>query len=233
MYYTHGTGIIATKSQLSAILQFCGAGNTGWVQFRIADGELISSASNGLCACYCTGDALDGKGGKYAGGHEWEVSADLLARLARSMKGTDELILAHDKAGNLRAAIIRDIETTEAHSETSLAGHCSSQLTMGFSPPPRDLEPSSKPASVVVLAPSLTAKIAKVARACGSSSVSRWLIGAKTSDVVNVQIDEAWRIAEGHQPAWVVVITTLPLEDQDPVAKRAAELRAEREGNED
>jgi hypothetical protein len=238
MLYTKDLGIVATKAELVALLQFTSDANerTSGVGFRIQNGRLLAQATNGHAAVYHHSDALDGKGGKYTGTHEWQVSADFLAR--QTVKRGEEIVLCVDKAGKLTDALVRDIESGEAKGIAPLAGHIGEQMAIAITEKiPERPTRSQSPTDHVCLAPTLLSKVAKVARAC-SAGASRWTVPASHLDPVYIEVDSGGNLSDDLEiAAWIVVVMPLRLdggEELSPadqaIRDKVAELKAEKTG---
>lgn len=231
MLYSSDLGITATKPDLVAILQFTAdTENYGWVAFAVEEGSLIASASNGSAAVTHRSAALDGKGGKSADEYEWQVSSDLLKRLAKGMKPQDELVLTLDrKRESLSDAIVREIESGEAKSKTDLAGHLNEQVSIAATRVTSYKPRAKAPAPTVALDPRLLGLVAKVSRAHGSTSC-RWVIPSTEREPLHIEIDTAENLAAESTPAWAIVIGQLVLGEEEPSPERAAADRILAEG---
>lgn len=231
MLYSSDLGITATKPDLVAILQFTAdTENYGWVAFAVEEGSLIASASNGSAAVTHRSAALDGKGGKSADEYEWQVSADLLKRLAKSMGTKDEVVLTLDrKRESLSDAIVREIESGEAKSKTDLAGHLNEQVSIAATRVTSYKPRAKAPAPTVALDPHWLSLVAKVGRAHGAASC-RWVIPSTEREPLHIEIDTAENLAAESTPAWSVLIGQLALGEDEPSPERAAADRILAEG---
>lgn len=232
MLYSSDLGITATKAELAAILQFTVETEAnGWVAFAVEEGALIASANNGSAAVSHRSDALNGRGGKSDDEFEWQVSSDLLKRLAKGMKPQDELVLTLDrKRGKLSHAIVREIESGEAKSKTDLAGHTNDQATIAATRVTSYKPRASSPFPTVALDPRLLGLVTKVGRAHGSASC-RWVIPPDERSPIHVEIDSAENLAAESTPAWSVVIGQLALGEEDVSPERSAADRVRSKGH--
>ena len=214
MYFSKDQGIIATRQELLAVLQFCGAdGGAAFVGLSVRRGELTVRAYNGSAAVYHRGDALDGKGGRYEGAHRWGVAAKLLACAAKSVKGsTEELVLCHDLDGSLSAAIVREISSGKPIAKFDLAGQVDGQLPMFEDdvPEPR-VDP--EPVSMFGADPQMVAMLGRVCRAC--SGVTRWVLPSEDRRPIYVEVDTEERLGDSETPAWLVEFMPLRFVDAD------------------
>lgn len=214
MYFSKDQGIIATRHDLQAVLQFCGTeGPSSFVGLSVCRGELTVRAYNGSAAVYHRGDALDGKGGRYDGAHRWGVCAELLARAAKSIKSaSEELVLCHDIDGSLSAAIVREISSGKPIAKFDLAGQVDGQMPM-FEDDVPEPEPGAQPLSRFCVGSQATMMVGKVCRAC--SGAQRWVIPAEDRLPIYVEVDTEERLGDGEQPAWLVEFMPLRFVDTD------------------
>lgn len=225
MYFSKDQGIIATRHDLQAVLQFCGTeGPSSFVGLSVRRGELTVRAYDGSAAVYHRGDALDGKGGRYDGAHRWGVSAELLACAAKSIKGaSEELVLCHDLDGSLSAAIVREISSGKPIAKFDLAGQVDGQIPMFEDDVP---EPRFNPESISMFGaePQAMAMLGRVCRA--SSGVMRFVLPTDDRTPIYVEIDTEERFGDGEYPAWIVEF--MPLCFIDPATESPERQAANR-----
>jgi len=207
MQFIEGHGIITTKSQLRALLAFTGdAERLDGVGFEIRDGRMLAWASDGHSAVYHHSTAMDGKGGPYAGSHEWQIAADALSRVVKAMENGDEAVLVLSSRGDLREARIREIESGQEKLTISLANHVTNELSLNLPcVVPSRPTPVESPVFQIGLDTDLLARLKRVSAAC-ECSVCRLTLPDDQAKPVHFEIDQMGNLADTGQVAWVGVL---------------------------
>src|SRR5512138_1557313 len=99
MQYVDNIGITATKSELTALVQFCGESDRlANVSIRVRDGKLVAWATDGSNAAYLHGFAWDSKGKPSAIERDWQIDSGMVRSLAKAMgKGCEAVLHANKK----------------------------------------------------------------------------------------------------------------------------------------
>lgn len=209
MQFTDGVGISGTAAEVAALCAFCAdEGNLATVAVKVADGTLVSWATNGQAAAYHHGEAFDGTGSPSRIKHEWQISADWLRTVRRSMEGGDEVILRTDAKQRVVEAVVRDIETSSVKLRVSLDDQVAEQISIDLpavAPSRPGRHTGEIPTSELMVSWHVLQLLGKVTKAVDSSAI-RFFISSNPTQPIYCEVDVPGRMYDEAAPRWVVVL---------------------------
>jgi len=168
MEYVETEGLKAIKAELVALLAFVGVGKLHCVEVAVHGSSLDVRASDGHSRLSHKGDATDGSGGQSTAQLEWTIGGKSIQAITKVMGPGDEVLFRVSEAGRMGRAIVRDIESGESSATLEIANDVSPKLSMRLESTNGISVDAGSCASMIV-APMLLARLAKVAKAAGSS----------------------------------------------------------------
>lgn len=210
MQFIKNQGILATKSELTALLACTTTSlpTLDGIGIRVADGKLLAQASNGAAAVYHHGPAYDGAGGSYDGEHQWQLSRSIVSSVAKLMGPAHEAHFVIDKKGKMprcRIMVVGEDGSTQVN-DLSLDGHVAEQLGLPsmIDTVPCEVPEFSSPLECFVADPRLLALLTRAAKACGARECKLTMPDADGKPIYG----EACGLPDdsGAAPRWVVAI---------------------------
>lgn len=213
MQYTDGTGIQATKLELSALLKFCGADRFDMVSIKLEAGHLLAWATNGISALYHHGVTLNGSGKPSKADDSWQIPGDQLRTIVKAAASGDEVIFAITKSRQLASATLRDIKTSTEHGKLDLSnvGTTGELFDIRTIVPPRP-ERDGAAVTNLMVAPSLLAALRSVSKATAADACRVWMPSSWRKPIY-VELDSVTSLSDSEQPHWVAVL--MPLSEGD------------------
>jgi hypothetical protein len=212
MQFTDGVGISGTAAEIGALCAFCAdEGNLATVAVKVDDGSLVSWATNGCAAAYHHGESFDGKGSPSRTKHEWQISADWLRTVRRSMKSGDEVILRTDAKKRVVEAVVREIETSSVKLRVSLDDQIAEQISIDLpmvAPSRPGRHTGEIPTSELMVSWHVLQLLGKVTRAVDSSAI-RLFVSSDPTQPIYCEVDVMGRMYDDEAPRWVVVLMPL------------------------
>jgi hypothetical protein len=213
--FTHGIGIVITKTELKAVTSFAKGSDDAKIVFRVRDGKLLVWTASSVAAVYHHGPAFDGGGKKATEDRTWQVVADTLRGIEKLMDNDDELVLCVSRTERMTEAKVRVADSSESRMSISLDGHVSEQYDLSLpallpSRPERNL--GEIPVAELVLGWSATSLLKDVAKAAETNAM-RYFITSNPAAPVYIEIDKLKNLADESQPAWVCVLIPIDLDN--------------------
>jgi len=223
--FTDNIGIQITKSELHALVQFCGDGDRlEFISFRVGDGKMVAWATDGHNASYLHGDSWDGKGKPSKTLIECQLAADMAKTISKSMGKDHEVFLRTDKALHLVEAEIKYIETSASCAKIDLTGHVADQLDLSLpnyipTRPPRGT--GEVPFETQTFSFGALALLKKVC-AAAQTDVVRAFVNSNPTHPIYCEIDTPTRLHDEEQPRWICILAPSTAAESDLSTKEGA-----------
>lgn len=221
MRYIEKHGLVFdSRAEIKALVAFTGDKHP-FVEIVVSGGFAKASASDGTACVKHFGSAVDLMGAPCESRHEWQVSREALAGVARLMQSDDTAILAVSPKGILHSASIRDSDEEERFGNAKLDGWVEQQHTLDLDVSlPDTYTRKNDTFYPVFLDPSQYVRVGRVAKALGVPFL-RQVPPLSPDGMTRFDLGEVSELPCGKVPEWVIGVMQVDTE-LDSAIKAAA-----------